>query len=547
MTTPLSIRDVAAKLGIEARDLYTYGDEMAKVPLRLLDAPRKRSVPPRLVLVSAITPTPAGEGKTTTSIGLAQGLSRIGESACLALREPSLGPCFGVKGGGTGGGASQVVPGEKINLHFTGDLHAITAAHNLLTAMLDNHVYFDNELRIDPRRVLFRRVLDMNDRALRHAILGLGGSKMGVPREGGFDITAASEVMAMLCLAEGPEDLRARIDRTLVAFTYDGEPVTAATLKATGAMLVLLGDALLPNLVQTTEGVPAFVHGGPFANIAHGCNSVLATRMAMHHADWSITEAGFGFDLGAEKFFDIKCRGAGLDTAAVVLVATVRALKRHGGVNLKKLAEPDLKAVEAGLPNLEKHVENIKQFCEPPVVALNRFHTDSDEEIAVVARRCKELGVPFAISDHFARGGEGAVELARTVMEHAERASRPFCPLYELDSPVPEKIEAVAKKMYGARDVYYTKDAERDLAEVIRLGYDRLPVCMAKTPSSLSDDPKLRGRPRDFEITVEEVQINAGAGFLVVLTGEIIRMPGLPRHPLAEEMDLVDGEIRGLL
>jgi len=546
MADLLPVERVAERLGLRADDLFRYGPHMAKVNLGVMDRPRDRERPGRLILVSAITPTPAGEGKTTTSIGLAQGLSKLGESVCLALREPSLGPCFGVKGGGTGGGQSCVEPSDRINLHFTGDLHAITAADNLLAAMLDNHIYHENRLRIDPRRVLWRRVLDVNDRALRNAVLGLGGSKQGVPREGGFDITAASEVMAMLCLAEGVDDLRARIDRTLVAFTYDGEPVTAGDLGATGAMLALLRDAVLPNLVQTTEGVPAMVHGGPFANIAHGCNSVLATKLALHLADWTITEAGFGFDLGAEKFFDIKCRGAGLDTAAVVLVATLRALKLHGGAKKRGLAEPDPQAVVDGLPNLEKHVESIGTFCEPPVVCLNRFGTDADDEIAIVADRCAELGVPFAISDHFARGGEGAVELARTVMRYAEESSRPFCPLYDLAAEVPEKILAVATKMYGARDVDFSRQAERDLHDIERLGYAGLPICMAKTHSSLSDNPRLRGRPKDFEITVEEIQINAGAGFLVVLTGDIIRMPGLPRQPRAEEIDLVDGEVVGI-
>jgi formate--tetrahydrofolate ligase len=473
-------------------------------------------------------------------------LARLGESACLALREPSLGPCLGMKGGATGGGHSQVVPMERINLHFTGDFHAITAANNLLAALLDNHIYHSDRLRIDPRRILWRRVLDMNDRALRNCVLGLGGATQGVPRESGFDITAASEVMAMLCLAEGYDDLRRRIERTLVAFTYDGEPVTAKSLAAAGAMLVLLQDALLPNLVQTLEGVPALVHGGPFANIAHGCSSVLATRMAMHTADWTITEAGFGFDLGAEKFFDIKCRSAGLDTAAVVLVATVRALKMHGGVPLRELGEPDAAAVERGLPNLDKHVENIRAFGEVPIAALNRFAADTTGEIAVVRRRCEELGVPFAVSDHHARGGEGALELAEVVRAHAESTNRPFRPLYELDLPVREKVLAVARTMYGARDVVYTKAAEADLADVSRLGYDGLPVCIAKTQSSLSDDPKLRGRPEAFDVTVRRIQINAGAGFLVVLTGEILRMPGLPRTPLAESLDLEDGHIVGL-
>ncbi len=540
------IHDVAAKLGLPPEHLSPYGHEIAKVSLAALDGPRSRRGRPRLILVSAMTPTPAGEGKTTTSIGLADGLARLGESACLALREPSMGPCMGLKGGATGGGYSQVTPAERINLHFTGDFHAVTAAHNLLAALLDNHLYFGNRLRIDPRRVLWRRVMDMNDRSLRNVIVGLGGALQGVPRETGFDITAASEVMAMLCLATGVDDLRQRIDRTLVGFTYEGEPVTAARLEAAGAMLALLRDALQPNLVQTLEGTPAFVHGGPFANIAHGCNSLLATRMALHLADWTITEAGFGFDLGAEKFFDIKCAGAGLDTAAVVLVATVRALKMHGGVPLDSLSAPAPEAVERGLPNLEKHIESIRHFGERPVVALNRFSRDSEAEMEVVRRRCADLEVPFAVSDHHARGGDGAVDLARTVMEHAEKRPKPFRPLYEWSQPVREKILTVARKMYGASDLLLAPAAERDLREIERLGYAGLPVCIAKTQNSLSDDPHLRGRPTGFEVTVRNIQINAGAGFLVVLTGDILRMPGLPRKPLAESIDLRGEQIIGL-
>jgi formate--tetrahydrofolate ligase len=539
---PRPIADVAAELGLGPGQIRPYGDDVAKVSPALLGAPRPRGGEGSLILVSAITPTPAGEGKTTTSIGLAQGLAQLGQSACLALREPSLGPSLGMKGGATGGGRSQVIPMERINLHFTGDFHAVTTAHNLLAALLDNHVYFGNPARIDPRRILWRRVMDMNDRALRNVIVGLGGSKQGVPRETGFDITAASEVMAILCLAENEDDLRARLDRILVGFTYDGEPVTAERLSASGAMLALLCDALWPNLVQTLEGTPALIHGGPFANIAHGCNSVLATRMALHLADWAITEAGFGFDLGAEKFFDIKCRSAGLDTAAVVLVATLRALKMHGGVPRRALAETDPEAVRRGLPNLDKHIESIRHFGEAPVVALNRFAADTDDEISVVRERCDALGVPFAVSDHYARGGEGAKDLARTVMTHAEHG-RGFTPLYDVKDPIPDKILAVAQKMYGAVGVSFTKQAER---EIERLGYADLPVCVAKTPASLSDDPKLRGRPGDFEVTVRSVQICAGAGFLVVLTGDILRMPGLPRRPLAEHIDLQNGEIAGL-
>ena len=543
---PRPITEVAATLGLQPDELWSYGPYIAKVALPVLDRPRKRRVAPRLVLVSAITPTPAGEGKTTTSIGLGDAFHRLGESVCVALREPSMGPCMGMKGGATGGGLSQLLPAERINLHFTGDFHAVTAAHNLLAALLDNHIYFGNHLRIDPRRILWRRVMDMNDRALRNIIVGLGGPQQGVPRETGFDITAASEVMAMLCLAGSVEDLRARIERTLVAFTADGAAVTAGQLSAAGAMLALLRDALRPNLVQTLEGTPVLVHGGPFANIAHGCNSVLATRMTMHLADWAITEAGFGFDLGAEKFFDIKCVSAGLDTAAVVLVATLRALKMHGGVALANLATADPSAVGRGLPNLEKHIENIAHFGERPVVALNRFAADANDEIEVVRRRCADLGVPFAVSDHHARGGAGAIELARAVMAHAEKQSRPFRPLYAWTQPVPEKILAVAQKMYGARSVVFTKAAERDLEDICRLGYDRLPVCIAKTQSSLSDDPHLTGRPTGFDVTVRGIQINAGAGFLVVLTGDIMRMPGLPQKPLAESIDLQGDTIVGL-
>lgn len=545
---PRPITEIADRLAIDPADLRRYGEDVAKVDLAALsrDRPAARVRPGRLVLVSAITPTPAGEGKTTTSIGLADGLARLGESVALALREPSLGPSLGLKGGAAGGGYAQVVPMERINLHFTGDFHAITSAHNLLAALIDNHLHHGNALDLDPRRILWKRVMDMNDRALRQIVIGLGGKAGGIPRESGFDITAASEVMAILCLAEGPDDLRARLDRILIGFDRSGAPVHAAALEGTGAMLALLGEALSPNLVQTLEGTPAFVHGGPFANIAHGCNSVLATRMALHHADWTITEAGFGFDLGAEKFFDIKCRAAGLDTAAVVLVATVRALKMHGGIARDRLAEPDVAGLERGLPNLEKHIENIRHFGETPIVALNRFGADSDEEIARVAACCETLSVPFAVADHHARGGAGTESLARLLVEHAEERSVPYRPLYALSDAVPDKIEAVARAMYGASGVEFTKSARRDLAEIERLGLGGLPVCIAKIPGSLSDDARQRGRPRDFEITVRGLQINAGAGFLVVLTGEILRMPGLPARPLAERIDVQDGRITGL-
>ncbi len=538
------IADLARDLGIRPEHLIPYGRSAAKVELEARSSGRD---PGRLVLVSAITPTPAGEGKTTTSIGLAQGLARIGERVCLALREPSLGPTFGVKGGATGGGRSTLHPAEDINLHFTGDMHAVTTAHNLLAALLDNHIHHGNALGVDPRRVMWRRVVDLNDRALRQVVIGLGGVLQGVPRETGFDITPASEVMATLCLAEDLDDLRARLGRVIVAETFDRAPVRAADLKAVGALLVVLKDALKPNLVQTCEGVPAFVHGGPFANIAHGCNSVVATKMALAHADWVVTEAGFGFDLGAEKFFDIKCRTAGLDTAAVVLVATVRALKMHGGVRRDRLESPDPAAVERGLPNLAKHVESIHTFCERPVVALNRFGADSPEEIEVVRRAAAELGAPFAVSDIFAAGGDGGVELARAVVAHAERTSRPFCPLYELSDPIPVKIGKVARLMYGAADVGYEPRAEKAIRDIEKLGYGGLPVCVAKTQSSLSDDPKLVGRPEGFEVTVRDVLLAAGAGYVVPLLGEILRMPGLPATPQAEKVDLVDGRVVGML
>ncbi|BCR02992.1 formate--tetrahydrofolate ligase [Desulfuromonas versatilis] len=541
---PRPIAQIALSLGIDEDDLLLYGREIAKVNLRALGRPSAKKG--RLVLVSATTPTAAGEGKTTTTIGLGQALAQLGESVCLALREPSLGPCLGMKGGATGGGYSQLLPAERINLHFTGDFHAVTSANNLLSAIIDNHIYHGNELRIDPRQILWRRVMDLNDRSLRHIVVGLGGRGQGPPREGGFDITAASEVMAMLCLAADQQDLRQRLERTLVAYSYEGEPIFAGQLGVTGAMLALLRDALHPNLVQTLEGVPAFVHGGPFANIAHGCNSLAATRMAMHHADWAITEAGFGFDLGAEKFFDIKCRLAGLDPEAVVLVTTARALKMHGGKKKTELLDPDPAALAQGLENLDKHIENVRRFNKQPVVALNRFAGDSDAEIALVAERCARHGVPFAPASHHAEGGRGALELARLVMAAAE-GSRPYAPLYDLALPVAEKVRVICREIYGAGDVAFTRQAEKDLRQVERLGYAGLPVCVAKAPSSLSDDPALHGRPRDFEVTVRGVDINAGAGFLVVLTGDILRMPGLPKSPAAERIDLsAEGEILGL-
>ncbi|MSP24574.1 MAG: formate--tetrahydrofolate ligase [Myxococcales bacterium] len=540
------IASVAERLGVNSEHVLPYGRDKAKLALEVFDTTRTGLRESKLVLVTAITPTRAGEGKTTTTIGLGQAFGRLGQSSCIALREPSLGPCMGMKGGATGGGRSQIVPMESINLHFTGDLHAVTAAHNLLAAALDNRIHFDNDLKIDPRRVVWRRVIDMNDRSLRDIVIGLGGATQGVPRETGFDITAASEVMAMLCLAETFPDLRARLDRALVAYTYAGEPVTAGQLGVTGAMLALLAEAMLPNLVQTLEGTPALVHGGPFANIAHGCNSVIATKMALHLAEWVLTEAGFGCDLGAEKFLNIKCRSAGLAPKVIVLVATVRALKLHGGVRYEDLETPNPEAVRRGLENLDRHIESIRHFTETPVVGLNRFHNDTEEEIAVVRERCAAAEVPFAVADHFARGGEGAEELARLIMARANETRMPFRPLYELNERVEDKVAAVARKIYGAASVTFTPEAKRKLADVYRHGFGELPVCMAKTQNSLSDDPSKLGRPRDFTLTVRDIQISAGAGFLVVVTGDIMRMPGLPRRPAAERIDVIDGKIVGL-
>jgi len=542
--TPRPIHKISEELGISSEHLLPYGRDIAKIDLEALKT--KTTKKGRLILVSATTPTPSGEGKTTTTIGLAQAFTQLDESVCMALREPSLGPCLGMKGGATGGGYSQIMPGDRINLHFTGDFHAITSANNLLSAAIDNHVYQRNLLNIDPRQVVWRRVMDMNDRSLRKIVLGLGGKMQGVPREGGFDITAASEVMAMLCLANDAKDLQDRLDRTLVAYNHDGEPVYAKQLEITGAMMALLRDALQPNLVQSFEGTPAFVHGGPFANIAHGCNSVIATRMAMHYSDWAITEAGFGFDLGAEKFFDIKCRLAELDPDAVVLVTTVRALKMHGGKDKKDLETQDLTAVKQGLENLDKHIESVKLFNKYPVVALNRFANDTDEEIVLIRDRCIEHGVSFAETTHHADGGKGAIALAKAVMASVEK-NQPFAPLYHLDLPVVDKVRAVSRAMYGADDVAFSKQAEKDLKHVEQLGLSHLPICIAKAPSSLSDDPTLHGRPRDFEVTVSSIQINAGAGFLVILTGNIMRMPGLPKHPAANNIRLLEnGVIEGL-
>lgn len=540
------IQDIAEKLGVDDADILPYGDELAKVNLDALKRPRKRPGKAKLILVSATTPTRAGEGKTTTSIGLAQALDSLGESVCLALREPSLGPCLGVKGGATGGGYSQIVPVDRINLHFTGDFHAITSVNNLISATIDNHIFQGNELGLDHRQIVWRRVMDMNDRSLRNVVIGLGGRLQGIPREGGFDITAASEIMAILCLARSMDDLRSRLNNILVGTTWKGRPVYLKELNITGAMMALLRDAVHPNLVQTLEGTPAFMHGGPFANIAHGCNSVFATRMAMHFADWTVTEAGFGFDLGAEKFFHIKCRSAGLDPDAVVVVTTLRALKLHGGRAQDDLDQPDPKAVRAGLENLDKHIESVSHFNKHPVVALNRFANDTDEEISIVRERAAELGVGFAESRHFSEGGKGAQDLAREVMKSVEH-NKPYSPLYDLEDSIYEKVHKVCRDMYGADDVAFAKTAEKDLKVISALGLDKLPVCIAKAPSSLSDDPTLHGRPRDFQVTVRNIQVSAGAGFLIILTGNIMRMPGLPKRPKAEQVELLeDGTVIGV-
>ena len=540
------ITDVAAKLGISEDDIELYGRYKAKLSMDLIRR-MENEKPGKLVLVTAITPTPAGEGKSTTTVGLAQGLHKIGKKVIVALREPSLGPCMGIKGGAAGGGYSQVVPMEDINLHFTGDFHAITSAHMLLSAMLDNHIQQGNALNIDPRRIVWKRVVDMNDRELRNIVVGLGGKAHGVPRQDGFDITVASEVMAILCLANSLHDLKERLSKIIVAYDYSGNPVTAGQIKAHGAMAALLKDAIKPNLVQTLENVPAIIHGGPFANIAHGCNSVMATKTCMKLADYTITEAGFGADLGAEKFFDIKCRYAGLKPDAVVIVATVRALKMHGGVPKTELKTPNVEAVKAGLCNLEKHIENVKKFGVPAVVAINIFAQDTAEELEAVREHCAKHGVNVALSDVFAKGGEGGIELAKEVVALAESGKANFKPIYELDMPLKEKIETIAKEIYGADGVNYTKEADKALKDFEALGYGNLPVCMAKTQYSFSDDQTLLGRPSGFTITIKNCRIAAGAGFVVVLTGDIMTMPGLPKVPAAEKIDVSDeGVISGL-
>ena len=535
------IADIAAELGIQEDELELYGKYKGKINerafARLQDRPDGK-----LVLVTAINPTPAGEGKTTTTAGLGQAMAKIGKKAVIALREPSLGPVFGVKGGAAGGGYAQVLPMEDINLHFTGDMHAITSANNLCCAMLDNHMQQGNPLGIDPRRVLIKRCLDMNDRALRNIVIGLGGKINGVPREDGFIITVASEVMAILCLSKDMEDLKKRLGDMLIAYTYDGKPVYARDIKADGAMTALLRDAVNPNLVQTIEGTPAIMHGGPFANIAHGCNSVRATRLALKLGDYCITEAGFGSDLGAEKFLDIKCRMAGLTPACVVVVATVRALKYNGGVPKAQLGEENIPALEKGVVNLKAHVENMQKFGIPVVVAINRFGTDSDAELQVIDDCCKELGVRYALSEVFAKGGEGGMELAQTicdVIDENEGKSR-FAPIYPDEAPVEEKVETIAKTIYGAAGVTFSNKALKSLKEIKALGGDKMPVCIAKTQYSLSDDPALLGRPTGFTITIRDLKLSSGAGFVVAYAGDIMTMPGLPKVPAAEKIDVDD-------
>lgn len=540
------VTEVARQLGIAPDDLELYGKYKAKVPLSYIDREKRKNA--KLILVSAISPTPAGEGKTTVSIGLSQALNRIGKRSCVVLREPSLGPVFGLKGGATGGGLSQVLPMEDINLHFTGDFAAIEKAHNLLAALIDNNIQSKTRsLGLDPRTISWKRVMDMNDRSLRHIVAGLGGTASGVPRETGFDITAASEVMAILCLATSIADLKQRLGNIFVGFTYDKKPVYARDLHAEGAMAALLKDAIKPNLVQTLEGTPALIHGGPFANIAQGTNTVVATEMSLSLTDYTVTEAGFGFDLGAEKFLDIKCRAAGLSPNAVVLVATVRALKYHGGQPLKELKTPDVEALERGIVNLQKHIENIGLFGLSPVVAINKFATDSDEELQFVRDYCTMRGVPCAVADVWGQGGAGTEELAGLVAETADHCCPQFKPLYPLDEPVTRKVETIAKNIYGAEAVDYTPKAKNALKRIADLGLDALAICMAKTQKSLSDNPALLGRPKDFVITVRDIEIAAGAGFLIPITGEIMRMPGLPEEPAAEHIDIDDeGNLSGL-
>ncbi len=540
------IREIANKVGISEDDLELYGNYKAKVHLDVLT--RNQDKPDgKLILVTAINPTAAGEGKTTVNVGLSMGLNKIGKLTFTALREPSLGPCFGVKGGAAGGGHAQVVPMEDINLHFTGDIHAVTTANNLLAALIDNHIHHGNALGIDPNRVTWRRAIDMNDRALRNLVIGLGGKTNGVTREDGFDITVASEVMAILCLADSLEDLKARLAKMIIGYTYANKPVTAADVEAVGAMALLLKDAIMPNLVQTLENTPAFIHGGPFANIAHGCNSVIATKTALKLADYVVTEAGFGADLGAEKFFDIKCRYAGLKPSAAVVVATVRALKKHGGMDKNELGVENIEALNAGFENLRRHVENMKKFGVPVVVAINEFPTDTENEVRHLEQKCDEIGVPVVLTQVWAKGGEGAVKLAEKVVELVESGVANFKPLYALEQPIISKIETIAREIYRADGVEFTNKAIKNIKKFEEDGLGNLPICMAKTQYSFSDDPNLIGAPNGFKIVINDVKVSAGAGFIIALAGDIMRMPGLPKVPAANKIDILsDGEIIGL-
>jgi len=539
------ITAIAEKLGLSDDELELYGKYKAKIALAAWDSLKNRPNG-KLILVTAINPTPAGEGKTTTSVGLGDALHKLGKKTAIALREPSLGPCFGLKGGAAGGGYAQVVPMEDINLHFTGDFHAITTAHNLLAAVIDNHLQQGNELDIDVRRITWRRVVDLNDRALRNIVCGMGGKPHGVPRETGFDITVASEMMAILCLAQDLDDMKERLGKIIVAYTRKGEPIRAAQLNVTGALTLLFKDAIKPNLVQTLEGTPAFIHGGPFANIAHGCNSVMATKFALKLSDFVVTEAGFGADLGAEKFLDIKCRFAGISPDAVVIVATVRALKMHGGMAKDQLTQFDMKALNDGMSNLTKHIENIHKFGLPVVVAINAFPTDTEAELAFVEETCNAMGAEVALSEVWAKGGAGGVALAEKVLSAVDKP-KAFKFIYETEATIENKIAAIAREIYGADGVDFTMPARKSIKELVDLGLDKMPICMAKTQYSLSDDATKLGRPSGFTITVREIKISAGAGFIVALTGNILTMPGLPKHPAAEKMDITnDGKITGL-
>ena len=542
----LPIKEVAGQLGLSEDDLELYGKYKAKISLETIKR-LENNQDGKLILVTAINPTPAGEGKTTTMIGLAQAMNKIGKKTIVAMREPSLGPCFGIKGGAAGGGYAQVVPMEDINLHFTGDIHAITTANNLISAMLDNSLQQGNPLNIDERQIVWKRVVDLNDRALRHIVVGLGGKVNGVPREDGFDITVASEIMGILCLANDLSDLKSRVARIIVAYTRDGSPVTVEDLKATGAVTLLLKDAIKPNLVQTLDHTPVFVHGGPFANIAHGCNSVMATKLALKLAPYTVTEAGFGADLGAEKFLDIKCRQAGLKPDAVVIVATVRALKMHGGMDKKELANENLEALRKGIANLEKHIENIAKYGLPAIVAINAFPTDTKAELDLLEEICNAKGVKVALSEVWAKGADGGIELANGLIELLENKESNFKPIYDLDLPIDEKIKTIAREIYGADDVIFTKKAKTNIKKLTDLGLDKLPICIAKTQYSLSDDASLLGRPTGFNIEINDLIPNTGSGFLVAISGDIMRMPGLPKVPAANNMDILeDGEIVGL-